>query len=71
LSGCVTVSFDRPPPSRHPACPPVVAYSADEQAQVAEELQRLPEDAALTEWLADYAVLREQARACVRASPTN
>jgi len=49
LSGCVTVSFDRPPPARHAACPPEVTYSAGEQAQVAEELERLPEDAALLE----------------------
>ena len=49
----------------------MVAYSADEQAQVAEELERLPEDAALAEWLADYAVLRDQVRACAQANPTH
>ena len=49
----------------------MVTYSVDEQAQVAEELERLPENAALAEWLADYAVLRDQARACTQAQPTH
>ena len=62
LSGCVGVGFDGPPS----ACPPVVEYSRAEQARVAEEVAALPEGAVITEWLADYAVLREQARACAR-----
>jgi hypothetical protein len=41
-----------------------VAYSAVEQAKVAEEVAALPERAMITDWLADYAVLRDQARAC-------
>ncbi|MGI3212547.1 hypothetical protein ACROSR_15685 [Roseovarius tibetensis] len=41
-----------------------MAYSQEEQARVADELAALPEGAAIIEWLADYAVLREQARAC-------
>jgi len=45
-------------------CPPVVAYSEAEQAQLADEVAALPEDAVIVGWLADYAVLREQARAC-------
>jgi hypothetical protein len=49
------------PPS---VCPPVVEYSRTEQARVAEEVAALPERAVITEWLADYAVLREQVRAC-------
>jgi hypothetical protein len=47
------------------ACPPVVDYSRDEQATVAEEITALPRDALIIDWLADYAVLREQALACV------
>jgi hypothetical protein len=43
-----------------------VAYSRVEQARVAEEVAALPEGALITEWLADYAVLRDQARGCSR-----
>jgi hypothetical protein len=46
------------------ACPPVVEYSRTEQARMAEELAALPEGAVIPDWLADYAVLRDQARAC-------
>jgi hypothetical protein len=42
----------------------VVAYSRAEQARVAEEVAALPEGALIVTWLADYAVLRDQARAC-------
>uniref|UniRef100_UPI00356890C4 hypothetical protein n=1 Tax=Roseovarius sp. TaxID=1486281 RepID=UPI00356890C4 len=59
-SGCAGVSSD----ARPSACPPVVAYSPAEQARVAEEVAALPERAAIIGWLADYAVLRDQARAC-------
>ncbi|MGI3213398.1 MULTISPECIES: hypothetical protein [Roseovarius] len=41
-----------------------MAYSRAEQVRVAEELAALLEDAVIVEWLADYAVLRDQARAC-------
>jgi len=51
------------PPS---ACPPVVEYNRAEQARVANEVALLPEGALIVGWLADYAVLREQARACAR-----
>ena len=46
------------------ACPPVPDYSAAFQAQAAEELALLPEGSAIAEMLRDYAVMREQARAC-------
>jgi hypothetical protein len=49
------------PPS---ACPPVVEYSRTQQARAADEVARLPEGTLIIGWLADYAVLREQARAC-------
>ena len=61
LSACATVSSE-------PVvgiCPPVVEYSAAEQARVVSEVEALPDDAALINWLSDYSVLREQARSCV------
>ena len=41
----------------------MVAYSQTEQARVAEEVATLPEGTLIPGWLADYAVLRDQARA--------
>lgn len=46
-------------------CPPVVEYSRVFQAQAAEEVQALPEGSAVVEFLVDYAVMRDQARACI------
>ena len=60
LTGCATAGSDPPPSS----CPPVVAYSQAEQMRVAEEVAALSEGALIMGWLADYAVLRDQARAC-------
>ena len=60
LTGCAGVGSETP----HSACPPVVEYSHAEQVRVAEEIAALPEGALIVGWLADYAVLREQARAC-------
>ena len=62
LTACAGVSSDTPPG----ACPPVVDYSRAEQLRVAEEVAALHEGALILDWLADYAVLREQARACAR-----
>ncbi|MGM0586764.1 MAG: hypothetical protein ACQEUZ_19155 [Pseudomonadota bacterium] len=45
-------------------CPPVVEYSREFQARAAEEVALLPERSAVAEMLSDYAVMREQARAC-------
>lgn len=45
-------------------CPPVVPYSREAQTQVARELATLPAGALIPGWLADYAVMRDQARAC-------
>jgi len=61
LSGCAGVGFDR---VGQGACPPVVAYSPAEQARVADEVAALPGGSAVANMLADYAVMREQARAC-------
>ncbi len=59
LTGCATGASDV---GVLGACPPVVEYSPEFQAQAAEELTLLPEGSALAEMLADYAVMREQAR---------
>lgn len=59
LSSCATGASDLTGPG---VCPPVVQYSREFQAQAAEELTLLPEGSAIAEMLADYAVMREQAR---------
>jgi hypothetical protein len=41
-----------------------VEYSADDQARAVEEVRGLPEDAMIVRMLSDYAVLRDQVRAC-------
>ena len=46
------------------ACPPVVTYTTAEQHRAAGEVEALPEGAMLVRMLSDYAVLRDQARAC-------
>ena len=61
LSGCATGGSDGGGPG---ACPPVVQYSREFQARAAEELVLLPEGSAVAEMLADYAVMRDQTRAC-------
>ena len=61
LSGCAT---DGSEPGIATACPPVVEYTRELQARAADELDLLPEGSAIAEMLADYAVLRDQARAC-------
>jgi hypothetical protein len=46
------------------ACPPVVEYSREVQAKAAEELALLSEGSVIEEMLADYSVMREQAKLC-------
>ncbi len=60
LSACATVSSEQD----IGACPPVVEYDAGFQAQAAKEVQALPKETAIVEMLNDYAVMRDQARAC-------
>lgn len=60
LTGCAGAGSDTP----SGACPPVVDYNPAEQARVADEVAALRKGAVIGEWLADYAVMREQARAC-------
>ena len=59
LTGCATVGSDVGAP-----CPPVVSYTSADRARAAEEVEALPEGGMIFRMLADYAVLREQARAC-------
>ena len=61
LTGCATAGFES---GGVGACPPVVEYSRELQVRAAEELARLPEGSVIEEMLADYAVMRDQARAC-------
>jgi len=61
LSGCATVRAEN---GRLATCPPVVEYGREFQARAAEELALLPQGSALAEILSDYAVMRNQARAC-------
>lgn len=59
LTGCATGSSDARAP-----CPPVVEYTVADQARAANEVEALPEGAVIVRMLGDYAVLRDQARAC-------
>jgi len=61
LSGCATVGSDH---GGREACPPVVEYSGEFHVRAAEEVALLPEGSAVAEMLSDYAVMRDQARAC-------
>lgn len=60
LTGCAMVGSDVRAP-----CPPVVDYTAAEQARAADEVEALPEGAVIARMLGDYAVLRDQARVCI------
>ncbi|WGG59346.1 hypothetical protein [Brucella intermedia] len=66
LTGCATVASDLRITT---ICPPVVEYSREFQARAADELDLLPEGSALAEMLADYSVMRDQARSCRGRSP--
>ena len=60
-TGCATVGFEA---NGSAECPPVVEYSRELQAQAAKELALLPNGSAVVEMMGDYAVMRDQARAC-------
>jgi len=45
-------------------CPSVVEYSPTDQASAAAEVEALPDGAVVVGMLSDYAVLRDQVRAC-------
>lgn len=59
LTGCATGGSETRAP-----CPPVVDYTAADQARASDEVEALPEGAVVVRMLSDYAVLRDQARAC-------
>jgi hypothetical protein len=61
LTGCVTAGFET---GGVAACPPAVEYSREFQARAAEELALLPSGSAVVQMMSDYAVMRDQARAC-------
>lgn len=60
-SACATVGSER---TILAVCPPVVDYGSEMQTQAAAELEQLPEASAVETLLTDYAVMRDQARAC-------
>ena len=60
LAACAKALSDGAP------CPPVVAYGREFLAHAADELDRLPSGSAIEQMLADYQVMREQARWCQR-----
>ena len=59
LSACATA-----PSERAVICQPVVTYDKVFQSRLADELQRLPPGTATERAMADYVVMRDQARAC-------
>jgi hypothetical protein len=59
LSGCATDGSDTRAP-----CPPLVEYNATDQSRTATDIETLPEGAIMIQMMSNYAVLREQARAC-------
>ena len=59
LTGCAMAGSETRAP-----CPPVVDYTSADEARAADEVEGLPEGAIIVRMLSDYAVLREQARAC-------
>lgn len=58
LGGCGMVSSDSG------VCLPMVVYSAEQQRRAAEEVEALTHRSVIYGMLADYYVLRQQARAC-------
>ena len=58
LAGCATGRSDGG------GCPPVVPYSREFLARTADEMERLPAGSAIEQMLADYQVMRDQARVC-------
>ena len=60
---CLSACAMRGSEARAP-CPPIVDYTAADQAAAANEIEVQPEGAVIIRMLSDYAVLRDQARAC-------
>lgn len=66
LTGCATVGSE---PRLATVCPPAIEYSREFQARAADELNLLPKASAIAEMIADYSVMRDQARSCRGRSP--
>ena len=60
LAACTTARSDEG------SCPPVPAYSREFLARAAGEVERLPSGSVVEQMIADYGVMREQAKACLR-----
>jgi hypothetical protein len=60
LSACATGSSE----GLSRVCPPVVEYGNVEQNLAAAEVEELPEGAVVVRMLSDYAMIRDQVRAC-------
>lgn len=60
LTGCGTAAVY--------SCPPIVAYSPEFNARLADELEAMPAGTAVERAILDYAALRDQLRACRRLS---
>ena len=61
LTGCATAGSES---GGVAVCPPVVEYCRKFQFRAVEELEMLPDGSAVVEMMADYAVMRKQARVC-------
>ena len=59
LTGCAMDGSEGQVP-----CPPIVDYTPADQVTAANEVEALPDSAVVIRMLSDYAVLRDQARAC-------
>lgn len=55
LTACGTATFE---------CPIPKDYSSEVQSQAANELEALPANSVIADFIADYGVLRAEARAC-------
>jgi hypothetical protein len=59
LSACAMAGSEARAP-----CLPIVDYTMADKARAAGEVEALPKGAIIVRMLGDYAVLRDQARAC-------
>lgn len=61
LSACAMGGSEAPPTT---VCPPVIEYDQAFLERAAEELGVLPTGSAIEQMLTDFAVMRDQGRAC-------
>ena len=60
LTGCATAGSDT-----GATCPPVVEYRDTDENRAAAEIEAMPEGSVVIGMMSDYAVLGDQARACM------